>query len=604
MPSDAPSTDARHWRRHSSADTPAASGHRRGPPTPGNRDPRAPVDPRALPALATERRRPRNLPTTSTSRADGDSAGDSGSRSRAEPRSPASSCSRSPPTATSETSKPQSGASRSAAFSRSRSARRRVIHLRGEHLEHGAQGPAREPRYRARRRPWSRWPRVLRSAATATKVSPHSAALRLSALASRTGRRDALRYCRCSARRGPLQREASLKTSSLAAVVPARGRQARRCRSSARSDRLPRAARNTARGAARQVRGRTPGRGAYEYPDSYDVIVVGAGHAGCEAALAAARMGARVLVLTGNLDDGRADVVQPGDRRRRQGPPRQGDRRARRRDGERHRRHRHPVPPAQHEQGPGGALDARAGRQAPLPRRDADAARERSRALALRQGEVAEAARRRSDRAARVVVGVDDHDRRDLSARAPYPHHRHLPARRDPRRRGAGAGGRAGEAPRDRPLATRSPRSASARAPQDRHAVPRSIADDRLRGPRAPAGRRSAAAFRFAAARMPPLPQLAAGSPTRTRARTTIIRDDLPRSPMYRKAASRAAGRATARASRTRSSASPTRTATRSSSSPRASTRARSTRTASRPGCRSTSSSRSSARSPASSAPR
>lgn len=36
--------------------------------------------------------------------------------------------------------------------------------------------------------------------------------------------------------------------------------------------------------------------------DPYDVIVCGAGHAGCEAALAAGRMGARVFLLTGNSD--------------------------------------------------------------------------------------------------------------------------------------------------------------------------------------------------------------------------------------------------------------------------------------------------------------
>ncbi|HPE85077.1 MAG TPA: FAD-dependent oxidoreductase, partial [Chlamydiales bacterium] len=40
----------------------------------------------------------------------------------------------------------------------------------------------------------------------------------------------------------------------------------------------------------------------WAYPKKFDIIVIGAGHAGCEAAHAAARMGADTLLLTMNLD--------------------------------------------------------------------------------------------------------------------------------------------------------------------------------------------------------------------------------------------------------------------------------------------------------------
>ena len=39
-----------------------------------------------------------------------------------------------------------------------------------------------------------------------------------------------------------------------------------------------------------------------EYKNKYDVIVVGGGHAGCEAAYSAGKLGSRVLLISQNLE--------------------------------------------------------------------------------------------------------------------------------------------------------------------------------------------------------------------------------------------------------------------------------------------------------------
>ena len=132
--------------------------------------------------------------------------------------------------------------------------------------------------------------------------------------------------------------------------------------------------------------------------DSWDVIVVGAGHAGCEAALAAARMGS----AHAHADDeprrasARCRAIPPigGDG---EGPPGPRDRRARRRDGPRHRRRRASSSDASTPRAGPAVRSSRAQcDKRPLPRRDEAGDRARRRASTLRQGQVESRARSRA----------------------------------------------------------------------------------------------------------------------------------------------------------------------------------------------------------------
>lgn len=67
--------------------------------------------------------------------------------------------------------------------------------------------------------------------------------------------------------------------------------------------------------------------------ETIDIAVIGAGHAGCEAALAAARMGLETVVFTVSVDSIAMMPCNPNIGGTSKRTPRKRDRRARRRDG-------------------------------------------------------------------------------------------------------------------------------------------------------------------------------------------------------------------------------------------------------------------------------
>ena len=204
-----------------------------------------------------------------------------------------------------------------------------------------------------------------------------------------------------------------------------------------------------------------------DFPKRFDVIVVGGGHAGTEAALAAARMGCAHAAADAQHRNAGPDVVQPVDRRHRQGSPRQGSRRARRRDGARHRRGRDPVPHPQ--------LRARARPCArPAPRPTAFSTGRRS-AAASRTSRTSRSSSRRSttslldgDRVTGVVTQIGLRFRR----RRRRADDRHVPVRADPRRPAATTqAGRAGDPPAISARGAAARARAAGRPAEDRHAA-------------------------------------------------------------------------------------------------------------------------------------
>ena len=149
------------------------------------------------------------------------------------------------------------------------------------------------------------------------------------------------------------------------------------------------------------------------FDESYDVVVVGAGHAGCEAAHAAARMGLRTALYTMNADLIAQMSCNPAVGGIAKGHLVREIDALGGRDGPCRRRSGHPVSAAEYEPGPCRLVAARTGRQGALSDVDAPDSGAHSESLYQTGGSYGNCCLTRGG-----VVGIELLDGRRVSAKA------------------------------------------------------------------------------------------------------------------------------------------------------------------------------------------